>query len=58
MLYTLVIQFYLKRKRKKDDTFYRKKTDKKQNSGTTIISVDGKGTVFLVKLKLQWEPFE
>ena len=58
MLYTLVTQFYLKRKRKKDDIFYRKKTDKKQNSATTIISVDGKGTVFLAKLKLQWEPFE
>ena len=34
------------------------KKHKKQNSGTTIISVDGKGTVFLAKLKLQWEPFE
>ena len=36
----------------------RKKTEEKQNSAITVISVDGKGTVFPVKLKLQWESFE
>ena len=30
-----------------------KKTDEKQNSATIMISVDGKGAVFPVKLKLQ-----
>ena len=38
--------------------FLEKKTDKKQNSATIMISVDEKGTVFLVKLKSQSEPFE
>ena len=32
-----------------------KKTEEKQNSATIIISVDWKGTVFPVKLKLQGE---
>ena len=31
--------------------FWGKKTDKKQNSTNTMISVGGKGTVFPVKLK-------
>ena len=31
----------------------RKKTEKNQNSATIMMSVDGKGTVFPVKLKLQ-----
>ena len=30
-----------------------KKTDEKQNSATIMISVDGKGAVFPVNLKLQ-----
>ena len=34
------------------------KTEEKQNSATTMISVDGKGTVFSMKLKLQGESFE
>ena len=42
-------------KRKKDDTFLRKKTEEQQNRATIMISVDGKGTVFPVKLKLQGE---
>ena len=37
--------------------FYGKKTEEKQNSAD-IISVDGKKTVFPVKLKLQGESFE
>ena len=36
----------------------KKKTEKKPNSATIIISVDDKGTVFPVKLKLQGESFE
>ena len=31
--------------------FLKKKTEKKQNSATIIISIDGKWTVFPVKLK-------
>ena len=41
--------------KKKDDTFgskKKKKTEEKQNSATIMISADGKGTVFPVKLKL------
>ena len=45
-------------KRKKEDyTFLRNKTEEK-NSTTIIISVDGKRTVFPVKLKLQRDLFE
>ena len=45
-------------KRKKEDyTFLRNKT-KEKNSTTIIISVDGKRTVFPVKLKLQRDLFE
>ena len=32
-----------------------KKTEEQQNRATIMISVDGKGTVFPVKLKLQGE---
>ena len=42
------------KKRKKKQ----KKTEEKPNSATIIISVDDKGTVFPVKLKLQGESFE
>ena len=42
-------------KKKKKKT---KKTEEKPNSATIIISVDDKGTVFPVKLKLQGESFE
>ena len=42
-----MIPFYLK-----------KKPEEKQNSATMMISVDEKGAVFLVKLKLQGESFE
>ena len=44
------------KEKKKDDTFgskkKTKKTEEKQNSATIMISADGKGTVFPVKLKL------
>ena len=46
-------------KRKKEDaTFPRKKVEEKQNSVTIMISVDRKGIVFSVKLKLEGESFE
>ena len=56
MFYTSIKQFHLengqkKKKKKLMIPFWWKKTKEKQNSAT-IISVDGKGTVFLVKLKL------
>ena len=37
---------------------YDKKAEEKQNSATIMISVNGKGTDFPVKLKLQGESFE
>ena len=40
-------------KEKEDDTFLRKKAEEKQNSANKMISVDGKRTVFPVKLKFQ-----
>ena len=58
VFYTLVLQFHKKmgKRKKKDDTFgskkKKKKTEEKQNSATIMISADGKGTVFPVKLKL------
>ena len=60
MFHFLVLQFYLKngQKKKEDDTFLKQKAEEKQNSATTMVSVDGKGTVFSVKLKLQGESFE
>ena len=45
-------------KKKEDDTFLRKKKQKKKNSATRMISVDRKGTVFPMKLKLQGELLE
>ena len=43
------------KRKKEDDTFLRKKAEEKQNSANVMISVDGKGTVSPVKLKLQRE---
>ena len=43
------------KRKKEDDTFLSKKAEEKQNSANIMISVDGKGTVFPVKLKLQGE---
>ena len=49
----MVLQFYKEnRQKKKYDTSLIKKTEQKQNSATIMISVDGKGIVFPVKLKL------
>ena len=47
-----------KRKRKNLDTFLRKKSEKKQTSVDIMTSVNGKGAVFPVTLKLQGESFE
>ena len=46
------------KRKKEDDTFLRKKTEEKQNITTIMISVDGIGTIFPVKLKLQEESFK
>ena len=42
---------------KKDQTLPTKTTEEKQNSAT-VIPLDGKGTVFPVKLKLEGKSFE
>ena len=44
--------------KKENATFLRRKAEEKQNSVTTMISVDGNGTVFPMKLKSQVESFE
>ena len=45
-------------KEKKNDTFLKKKSDEQQNSATTMIYIDGKGTIFSTKLKLHGESLE
>ena len=46
-------------RKEENDTFLRKKKpEEKQNSATIMIVVDGKGTVFPMKLKLQGESFK
>ena len=47
MFYYLVLQFYLKNGQNKKTWHLSedKKTEEKQNSATTMISVDGQGTV-------------
>ena len=47
----------LEKEKKEDNTFLRKKTGRK-NSVTMMAYVDGKGTVFTVKLKLEGKSFE
>ena len=47
-----------KKRRRSMISFWRKKADKKQNSATIMISVDGKGTIFPGKLKSQGKSFE
>ena len=42
----------------KKDEDDKKKVEEKQSSATIMISVDGQGTVFPVKLKFQRESFE
>ena len=45
----------MNKSKKQNDIFLSKKTEEKQNNATIMISVDGIGTVFPVKLKLQGE---
>ena len=57
--YPLVLKFYGKNKqKKKEDDTCGKKTEEKQNSATIMISVDQKGKVFQIKLKLKRVSFE
>ena len=44
--------------KKENDTFLKKKVEEQQNSATAMISVDGKGTIFPMKLNLHGESFE
>ena len=44
--------------KKENDTFLKKKVEEQQNSATTMISGDGKGTIFPMKLNLHGESFE
>ena len=46
------------KRKNENDTFLKKKAEEKRNSATAMISVDGKGTVLPMKLKLQGESFE
>ena len=56
--FTIFLKIGQKKKRKWYLSNWKKKTEEKQNSATMMISVDEKGTAFLVKLKLQGESFE
>ena len=56
VLYTLILQFYLKNGQYKKKRYLSKeKKQWKQNSADIMIFVDGKETVFQVKLTLQVE---
>ena len=44
--------------KEENDTFLKKKAEEQQNSATTMISVNGKGTIFPMKLKLHGDSFE
>ena len=41
-----------------NDTYLSKKREEKDNSATIMMSVDGEGTVFSVRFKLEEESFE
>ena len=59
LFYTLPLQCYQNNcQRERRWYISKEKTEEKQKSVTIMISVDGKGTVCLVKLKLEWESFE
>ena len=53
MFYTLVLQFF-----EKMVWYLSEEKARKKNYATIMISVDGKGTVFVMKLKLQRKSFE
>ena len=46
------------KRKKEDDEKQKKETEEKQNSVTIMMNLDEKGTVFLVRLKLEGESFE
>ena len=46
------------KEKKENDTFLKKKAEEQQNSATTMIYIDGKGTIFSMKLKLHGESLE
>ena len=52
--FTILFKKWLKEKKKMIPS-WGKKTEEKQNRATIMISADGEGTVFPVKLKLQGE---
>ena len=58
MFYTLVLHCKKWAQEKKWYIPFWEKKEQNLNSATIMISVDGKGTVFPVKLKLQGELFE
>ena len=59
VFYTLVLQFYQKNEQKEKRRWYlSEEKNRKKIRSIIMISVDGKGTVFPVKLKLQGELFE
>ena len=45
------------KRKKENDTFLKKKAEERQNSATIMISIDAKGTVFPMMLKLQGNCF-
>ena len=52
----MVLQFYLKNgEKKKRPGYLSEEKNIKKNRATILVSVDGKGTVFPVKLKIQGE---
>ena len=59
MFHFLVSQFYLKNGQEKKRKWHRseKKAEEKQNSATTMTSVDGKRTVFPKKVEIAREIF-
>ena len=46
------------KRKKENDTFLKKEAEERQNSATTMISLDAKGTDFPMMLKLQGESFQ
>ena len=46
------------KRKEKDESFLRKKTEEKQNGVAIMISLNGKGTIYRVKLKLEGESIE
>ena len=46
------------KRKKENDAFLKKEAEERQNSAIIMISIDAKGTVFPIMLKLQGELFE